>query len=101
MEYQRLLMLIEIRYGKIFIEELKEACQLTDNDFDNVKIIFEYTISKVSKYYQLKLSTLNALKIINPHTNEVRDDVEIISETDLITINSELNTMKQILETLR
>jgi len=101
MEYQRLLMLIEVRYGEQFIKELKEVCQLTDNDFDNVKIIFEFTISKLSKYYQLKMSTLKALKVINPNINEVRDDIKTVSETELITISSEVNTMKQILETLR
>lgn len=94
---------MEVRYGKGFVRELKESCEFTDDDYENVILIFRAAIYSLDKYCRVKESTLKALRVFNPTLQGVRisDDSEVlIGDSYFHKVRNEIDAMKQIVQNL-
>jgi hypothetical protein len=94
---------MEGRYGKGFVEDIKNSCEFTDDDYENVILIFRAAIQSLNKYCNVKESTLKALRGFNPTLQGVRisDDSEVlIGDSYFHKIRNEIGAMKQIVQNL-
>lgn len=94
---------MEIRYGKGFVDEIKNSCELTDDDYENVILIFRAAIYSLDKYCRVKESTLQALRVFNPTLQGVmiNDDSEtLIGDSYFHKVRNEIDAMKQIVQNL-
>lgn len=94
---------METRYGKGFVKDIKESCEFTDDDYENVILIFRAAINSLDKYCRVKESTLKALRVFNPSLEGVRmsDDSEIlIGDSYFNKVRNEISAMKQIVQNL-
>lgn len=104
-EADKLLKVMEFRYGKAFASEVHRKCKFTNNELENVKSVFMAAIVELSEYHAVKINTLNVLRIINPEINTVArditsvvldDSVPRIDEMELLQIDSEIESMRYI-----
>ncbi len=92
--------LLGIKYGHVFIAELKQKCRLdNESDQENLKEALECSIGMLNQFVDLKISTLNALKIINPNNKYVLVDNDIyISESQIDDVACEVGMMMALLK---
>ena len=94
---------MEGRYGKGFVEEIKNSCDFTDDDYENVILIFRSAIQSLNRYCSVKESTLKSLRAFNPTLEGVRmsEDSEIlIGDSYFHKVRNEVEAMKQIVQNL-
>lgn len=100
---QNLMDSMEQRYGTAFVRDIKKSCNLTDDDYQNVILIFKAAIYTLDKFCSVKQSTLNALRVYNPKLEGVRisDDSEVlIGDSYFSRIKAEIDAMRLIVKTL-
>lgn len=94
---------MEQKYGKAFVRDIKKSCDLTDDDYQNVILIFKAAIYNLDKFCSVKQSTLNALRVYNPKLEGVRisDESEIlIGDSYFSKIKADIKEMRQIVQSL-
>lgn len=95
-----LLSVMGTRYGKSFVRDLEKSCDFTQDDFENVMIIFKAAIYHLDRYCIVQELTLNALRAFSPSIEGVRmsdDNDERVSEEYFQKVRAEISTMKQII----
>jgi hypothetical protein len=94
---------MEVRYGKEFVRDIQASCEFTDDDYNNVILIFKAAIFSLNRFCAVKQSTLKALRVFNPTLEGVRisDDSELlIGDSYFHKVKSEIDAMKQIVQNL-
>lgn len=94
---------MEIRYGTGFVREIKQSCNFTDDDYENVILIFRAAISSLDKFCSVKQNTLKALRVFNPKLEGVKmsDDSEtLIGDSYFHKVKVEIDVMRQIVQGL-
>lgn len=94
---------MELRYGKVFVTDIKKSCEFTDDDYENVIMIFRAAIQSLTRYCSVKQSTLKALRVFNPTLEGVRisdDNDTLIGDSYFHRVKAEVDVMRQIVQNL-
>lgn len=96
-----LINLMKNRYGETLVKDILSKCEFTDNENENLAMVFRLSIKTLDEFTDIRRATLKFLQLLDPNNKLVLAmDNQYMTLSDLDDISSEVGAMRKILKDL-